>query len=201
MKKANGTILFFILMMVLASCMSSRKMENRIHELRSDSVSASSTDTCVKTVKVNDSALFSSADQQHASGFLTEKESQEELISEKVTESSDDSGKRILTADRIIYRKGDVARLSSYENMLKNQSSVIQQKQHEIDSLLLSERRFHSAYLSVKDSLFQQRDINTKDVRPLPVGHLLTYAFIWIVSVIGLYVYFCWKNKKSQRGT
>ena len=118
-------MLWLIAAIMLLSCASSRKVEQGSSEQQRDSVVAIVKDSVAKSeVRVDSSAVIVK-DEHHSSGTITDKGSNEETITERVTESIDASGNKTTTTDRTIHRKGDYERNATYEAHLKHQEEII----------------------------------------------------------------------------
>ena len=171
--------------MLLMGCAASRKVEQGSSEHRRDSVVSIVMDNVVKSDTSTDSTSISVKDESHTTGTMTDKGSNEETITERVTESVDASGNKTTTTDRTIHRKGDYERNATYEARLKHQEEIILQMQHIIDSLALSNRLDVGTHWAKKDSTSMQKETNTKDIKPTLISKPISIFIFWIV-IIGI---------------
>lgn len=181
-------MLWLMAVMLLMSCAASRKVEQGISEQRRDSIASIVMDSVAKSETSTDSSSVSVKDESHTTGTMTDKGSNEETITERVTESVDASGNKTTTTDRIIHRKGDYERNATYEARLKNQEEIMLRMQHTIDSLALSNRLDVGTHWAKKDSRNVQKETNTKDIKPASIFEPI-FFFIISMVVIGMAVW------------
>lgn len=172
--------------MLLMGCAASRKVEQGSSEQRRDSVVSIVMDSVAKSETSTDSNSVSITDESHTTGTMTDKGSNEETITERVTESVDASGNKTTTTDRTIHRKGDYERNATYEARLKHQEETISRMQRTIDSLVLSNRLDVGTHWAKKDSTNVQKETNTKDIKAT-YGWNITYAIIFLIVLLGIY--------------
>ena len=166
MGKIKIITLWLLAVVTLMSCAATRRVEQGISEQRRDSVVAIVKDSVMKSDTKADSSAVIVKDEYHASGTMTDKGSNEETITERVTESVDTNGNKTTTTDRIIHRNGDYERNATYEARLKHQEEIISWIQHTIDSLVLSNKLNVGTHLAKKDSTNVVKEKNTKDIKP-----------------------------------
>ena len=140
MGKNKSVMLWLLAVTTLMSCAASKMVEHGSSEQRRDSVAAIVKDSVIKSVTMEDSSAVIANDEHHISGTMTDKGSNEETITERVTESVDANGNKTTTTDRTIHRKGDYERNATYEEHFKHLESTISRMQHTIDSLVLSNK-------------------------------------------------------------
>ena len=153
MGKNKSVMLWLIAVITLMSCAATRRVEHGISEQRSDSVVAIVKDSVLKSETKADSSAVIVKDEHHTSGTITDKGSNEETITERVTESTDALGNKTTTTDRTIHRKGDYERNATYEAQLKYQEEIISRMQHTIDSLVSSNSLNVCTHWAQKDSI------------------------------------------------
>ena len=161
MEKIKSAMLWLLAVIMFASCASSRKVEQRSSEQRRDSVVATVKDSVVKSETSTDSTVSAATTEQLTTGSITDKGSNEETITERVTESMDAHGNKTTTTDRTIHRKGDYERNATYEARLKHQEETISRMQHTIDSLLLSNKMNVGTHWEKNDSNYLDKEKNT----------------------------------------
>ena len=150
------------------SCATTRRVEQGSSEQRRDSVVAIVKDSVAKSETRADSSAVIVKDEHHSSGTMTDKGSNEETITEIVTESVDTNGNKTTTTDRTIHRKGEYERNAKYEAQLKHQEEVISRMQHTIDSLASINSLNVGTHWAKKDSSNVEKETNTKDIKPSP---------------------------------
>lgn len=160
-------MLWLLAVITFASCTASRKVEQGSSEQQRDSVVSVVMDSVAKSEARTDSNAVSTTDESHTTGTMTDKGSNEETISERVTESTDAQGNKTTTTDRTIHRKGDYERNVTYEARLKHQEEIISRMQHTIDSLVLSNKLNVGTHLAKKDSTNVTKEKNTKNIKSM----------------------------------
>lgn len=190
MEKIKSAMLWLLAVIMFASCASSRKVEQRSSEQRRDSVVAIVKDSMVKSETSTDSTVSAASTEQLTTGSMTDKGSNEETITERVTESTDAQGNKTTTTDRTIHRKGDYERNATYEARLKHQEETISRMQHTIDSLMLSNKLNVGTHWAKKDSTSVQKETNTKDIKAMPVWRVVRFiAMILAIGFVGSWIY------------
>ena len=187
MGKIKIITLWLLAVVTLMSCAATRRVEQGSSEQRRDSTVAIVNDSVTKSETRTDSSAVIVTDENHTSGTMTDKGSNEETITERVTESTDAQGNKTTTTDRIIHRKGDYERNATYEARMKHQEDIISRMQHTIDSLALGNSLNVGTHWAKKDSSNVEKETNTKDIKPSPTPmHILSFlawiAFIGIVT-------------------
>lgn len=184
MGKIRNVTLWLMAVVTLMGCAASRKTATGSHEERGDSTVAAVTDSVIKSDVKTDSTVHLTTDESHASGTITDKGSNEETITERVTESVDTNGNKTTTTDRIIHRKGDYERNASYEARLKHQEEIMMRMQHTIDSLVLSNKLNVDTHWAKKDSTNVVKEKNTKDIKPDLTTKIIAIFLLWIVFIV-----------------
>ena len=154
-------MLWLLAVIMFSSCASSRKVEQRSSEQRRDNVVAIVKDSVVKSETSTDSTISAATTEQLTTVSMTDKGSNEETITERVTESMDAQGNKTTTTDRTIHRKGDYERNATYEARLKHQEETISRMQQTIDSLLLSNNLNVGTHWEKNDSNYLDKEKNT----------------------------------------
>lgn len=160
-------MLWLLAVITFASCTASRKVEQGSSEQQRDSVVSVVLDSVAKSEARTDSNAVSTTDESHTTGTMTDKGSNEETITERVTESTDAQGNKTTTTDRTIHRKGDYERNASFEARIKHQEEIISRMQHTIDSLVLSNRQDVGTHWAKKDSTNVTKEKNTKNIKSM----------------------------------
>lgn len=190
MGKIKSVMLWLMATTMLLSCASSRKMEQGSSEQRRDSVVSVVKDSVVQSDTKTDSSAVTIKDEHHTFGTMTDKGSNEETITERVTESTDANGNKITTTDRTIHRKGDYERNATYEAQLKHQEERISLMQHTIDSLMLHDKLDVGTHWAKKDSTNVVKETNTKDIKPSSTSKFIAIFLFWAAAIgIAVYLY------------
>lgn len=193
MGKIKSVMLWLLAVITLMSCAATRRVEQGSSEQRRDSTVAIVKDSVTKSETRTDSSAVTVTDENHTSGTMTDKGSNEETITERVTESTDAQGNKTTTTDRTIHRKGDYERNASYEARLKHQEEIMTRMQHTIDSLVLSNKLNVGTHWAKKDSTNVVKEKNTKDIKPDLTAKIIAIFLLWIVFI----VFVVWFNKND----
>ena len=193
MGKMKSFMLWLLAVTTLMSCAASKRVEQVSSEQQRDSVVVIVKDSVAKSETRADSSAVIAKDEHHASGTMTDKGSNEETITERVTESVDDNGNKTTTTDRTIHRKGDYERNATYEAQLKHQEEIISRMQHIIDSMAFSNRLSVDTHWAKKDSANVETEKDAKDIKSTLTSDLISIFLFWAVA-IGIVVFLCSKR-------
>ena len=185
MGKIKSIMLWLMAAIMLLSCAASRKVEQVSSEQQLDSVVSVVKDSVEKSETKTDSSAVTVTDDNHTSGTMTDKGSNEETITERVTESVDTNGNKTVTTDRTIHRKGDYERNATYEAQLKHQEERISLMQHTIDSLMLHDKLDVGTHWAKKDSSNVVKETNTKEIKPASTSKFIAIFLFW-AAVVGI---------------
>ena len=183
MGRIKSVMLWLLAVTTLMSCAATRRVEQGSNEQRRDSTVAIVKDSVTKSETRTDSSAVIVTDENHTSGTMTDKGSNEETITERVTESVDTNGNKTTTTDRTIHRKGDYERNATYEAQLKHQEEIISRMQHTIDSLASSNKLNVGTHWAKKDSTNVVKETNTKDIKPVPTSKFIAIFLFWAAAV------------------
>ncbi len=190
MGRIKSVMLWLLAVITLMSCAASKRVEQVSSEQRRDSVVSVVKDSVAKSETRVDSSSVIVNDEHHTSGTMTDKGSNEETITERVTESVDASGNKTTTTDRTIHRKGEYERNATYEAQLKHQEEIISQMQHTIDSLALGNSLNVGTHWAKKDSSNVEKETNTKDIKPASTSKPISIFLFWVAAIgIGTWLY------------
>ena len=193
MGKIKSVMLWLLAVTTLMSCAATKRVEQGSSEQRRDSVVAVVKDSVIKSETRADSSAVIVKDEHHSSGTMTDKGSNEETITERVTESVDALGNKTTTTDRTIHRKGDYERNATYGAQLKHQEDIISLMQHTIDSLALGNSLNVGTHWAKKDSTNVEKETNTKDIKPASTSKFIAIFLFW-AAAIGIGTWLC--NKR-----
>lgn len=197
MGKIKSVMLWLLAVITLMSCAATRRAEQVSSEQRCDSVVSVVKDSVMKSETRADSSAVIVNDEHHTSGTMTDKGSNEETITERVTESVDTNGNKTTTTDRTIHRKGDYERNATYEAQLKHQEDIISRMQHTIDSLSSNNSLNVDTHWAKKDSSNVEKETNTKEIKPASTSRFIPICLFWIV-IIGIVTWLYNKRKKHE---
>ena len=193
MGNIKSVMLWLLAVITLMSCAASKKVEQGSSEQRRDSVVSVVKDSVIKSETRADSSAVIVNDEHHTSGTMTDKGSNEETITERVTEIIDVNGNKTTTTDRTIHRKGDYECNATYEAQLKHQEERISLMQHSIDSLALGNSLNVGTHWAKKDSTNVEKETNTKDIKPASTSKFIAIFLFW-AAAIGIGTWLC--NKR-----
>ena len=183
-------MLWLLAVTTLMSCAASKRVEQGSSEQRRDSVVSVVKDSVIRSETMADSSAVIVNDEHHSSGTMTDKGSNEETITERVTESVDASGNKTTTTDRTIYRKGDYERNATYDARLKHQEEIISRLQHTIDSLASSNNLNVGTHWAKKDSSNVENETNTKEIKTASTSKFIAIFLFWAAAIgIGTWLY------------
>ena len=193
----KSVTLWLLAVITLMGCAATRRVEQVSSEQRRDSVVSVVKDSVAKSETRADSSAVIVNDEHHTSGTMTDKGSNVETITERVTESVDAMGNKTTTTDRTIHRKGDYERNATYEAQLKHQEEIISLMQRTIDSLVLSNNLNVGTHWAKKDSTNVVKEKGTKEIKPESrmKGFVLNMIIVMAVF-IGAWLYIIWKDSK-----
>ena len=195
-------MLWLLAVITFASCTASRKVEQGSSEQRRDSVVSVVMDSVAKSEERMDSNAVSTTDESHTTGTMTDKGSNEETISERVTESTDAQGNKTTTTDRTIHRKGDYERNATYEARLKHQEEIMARMQHTIDSLVLSNKLNVGTHWAKKDSTGVEKEKNTKEIKDTSFKDFMWKALkelaFWAFVLLYILGFLSWLKDKTE---
>ena len=190
MGEIKSIMLWLMAAIMLLSCAASRKVEQGSSEQQRDSVVAIVKDSVEKSEAKTDSSAVTVTDDNHTSGTMSDKGSNEETITERVTESTHAHGNKTTTTDRTIHRKGDYERNSTYEAQLKHQEERMSLMQHTIDSLMSHNKLDVGTHWAKKDSSNVTKEKNTDDIKPASTYKFIAIFLFWAVAIgIAVYLY------------
>ena len=183
MGKIKIIALWLLAVITFTSCAASKRVEQGSSEQRRDSVVSVVKDSVAKSETRVDSSAVIVNEEHHSSGTMTDKGSNEETITERVTESTDVNGNKTTTTDRTIHRKGDYERNATYEAQLKHQEEIISLMQRTIDSLASSNSLNVGAHWAKKDSTNVVNEKNTKDIKQASTSKFIAIFLFWVVAI------------------
>ena len=193
MGRIKSVMLWLLAVITLMSCAASKRVEQGSSEQRRDSVVAVVKDSVAKSEARVDSSAVIVKDEHHTSGTMSDKGSNEETITERVTESVDALGNKTTTTDRTIQRKGEYERNATYEAQLKHHEKIISRMQQTIDSLAFGNSLNVGTHWAKKDSSSVEKETNTKDIKPTSTSEFIAIFLFWSAA-IGIGTWLC--NKR-----
>lgn len=202
MEKIRNITLLLVAVIMLMGCAASRKTEGSRSEERRDSTVAIVKGSVTKSETRTDSSTVTVTDENHTFGTMTDKGSNEENITERVTESTDAQGYKTTTTDRTIHRKGDYERNATYEARLKYQEEIMTRMQHTIDSLVLSNKLNVGTHWAKKDSTGVEKEKNTKEIKDTSFEDFMWKALkelaFWAFVLLYILGFLSWLKDKTE---
>lgn len=202
MGKIRNITLLLVAVIMLMGCAASRKTEGSRSEERRDSTVAIVKGSVTKSETRTDSSTVTVTDENHTFGTMTDKGSNEENITERVTESTDAQGNKTTTTDRTIHRKGDYERNATYEARLKHQEEIMTRMQHTIDSLVLSNKLNVGTHWAKKDSTGVEKEKNTKEIKDTSFEDFMWKALkelaFWAFVLLYILGFLSWLKDKTE---
>nr|DAR51620.1 MAG TPA: putative peptidyl-prolyl cis-trans isomerase [Caudoviricetes sp.] len=202
MGKIKSVMLWLMAVIMLMGCAASRKVEQWSSEQQRDSAVAIVNDSVAKTETKTDSNAVSTTDERHTTGTMTDKGSNEETITERVTESTDAQGNKTTTTDRTVHRKGDYERNATYKARMKHQEETISRMQHTIDSLVLSNKLNVGTHWAKKDSTGVEKEKNTKEIKDISFKDFMWKALkelaFWAFVLLYILGFLSWLKDKTE---
>lgn len=183
-------MLWLLAVITFMSCAATKRVEQGSSEQQRDSVVVIVKDSVIKSETRVDSSAVIVNDEHRASGTMTDKGSNEETITERVTEMVDTNGNKTTTTDRTIHRKGDYERNATYDAQLKHHEEVISRMQHTIDSLASSNSIDVGTHWAKKDSSNVEKETNTKEIKSTSTSKFIAIFLFWAAAIgIGTWLY------------
>lgn len=193
MGRNKSVMLWLLAVITFMSCAATKRVEQGSSEQQRDSVVVIVKDSVIKSETRVDSSAVIVNDEHRASGTMTDKGSNEETITERVTEMVDTNGNKTTTTDRTIHRKGDYERNATYDAQLKHHEEVISRMQHTIDSLASSNSIDVGTHWAKKDSSNVEKETNTKEIKSTSTSKFIAIFLFW-AAAIGIGTWLC--NKR-----
>lgn len=179
-------------LLLIVACASSRRTISNVSTETMDSMSLSISDSLTHSevrqgsISVNKSDSSSSKQSVHESG------SDEAMITEHITEIIDASGTKTTTIDRTAKRTGNYNRQTDTDMLRKYQEAQLAMFIDSLDSVANSRANAYKAHWNKNDSLKNEKDKNTSDIKPSSIWDRWRTILIVILCVLFFYV----RNKK-----
>lgn len=162
------TILFLALLVIFffTACVSSRTTEQRVSSVTEDSTSLSISDSA-RAVEVQKGAASTTlTDSTHITADVCETDTNEETITEQITETYDTDGKKTVNTNRTIQRKGNHAKQTQVDGSFFRQVQALKQYIDSLNREWVAHLDARKKYLEKADSTNSVSDKNTSDVKP-----------------------------------
>lgn len=197
MRKHNNLFLSLTLLCVIlfTACSSLRTTEHHVSTVTEDSTSLSIADSA-KVAKVQKGATsVTRTDSTHLTEDVCEIDTNEETITEQVTETYDTEGNKTITTNRTIQRKGSRAKQTQVEGSFLRQEQALKQY---IDSLSREWKTNLNAQqkaLEKNDSTNNVSEKNTSNIKPR-TGWWRAKRILLVVVFFFLLIWVFLYNKK-----
>lgn len=187
-KKHFISILTFLSVFLLTACVSSRTTEHRVSTTIADSTSLWLADSAKVMDVQKGSTQVTIADSTHLTADVSEKEANEETITEQITESYDTLGNKTITTHRTIQRNGNYVKQTYVDASFLSEEQALK---HYMDSVNCEWNiSFNALQKSVAkhDSINNTSEKNTSNLKSR-IGWGRTKQFFFIIVCFGLLIW------------
>lgn len=162
------TISFLALLAVFFStaCVSSRKTEHHVSSVTEDSTSLSISDSAKAVEVQKDVASTTLTDSTHLTADVCETDTNEETITEQITETYDTDGKKTINTNRTIQRKGNHAKQTQVSGSILHEEQALKQYIDSLNREWGTHLDAQKKSLEKDDSTNNVSDKNTSDIKP-----------------------------------
>lgn len=160
------SLLALLAVFFFTACVSSRTTEQRVSSVTEDSTSLSVSDSA-KAVEVQKGAASTNLiDSTHLTADVCETDTNEETITEQITETYDIDGKKTIKTNRTIQRKGNHAKQTQVDGSFFHQVQALKQYIDSLNREWVAHLDARQKYLEKADSANNVSDKNTSDIKP-----------------------------------
>lgn len=181
-------------LLLLVACASSRKTISNVSSETMDSLSLSTFDSLKHSEVRQGSISANKSDSSSVKQSVHESGSDEEFITEHITETIDASGTKTTTIDRTSKRTGNYNRQTDTDMLRKYQEVQLAKFIDSLDSMANSRANAYKAHWNKNDSLKNEKDKNTSDIKPSSILDRCRTILVLIVILCVLFLYV--RNKK-----
>ena len=169
------------------ACVSSRTTELRVSSVTEDSTSLSISDSA-KAVEVQKGASSTTlTDSAHLTADVCETDTNEETITEQITETYDTEGKKTIKTNRTIQRKGNHAKQTQVDGSFFHQVQALKQYIDSLNREWGTHMDAQNKSLEKADSTNNVSDKNTSDSKP-KTGWGRAKQILLVVVLFGLLI-------------
>lgn len=181
-------------LLLLVACVSSRRTITNVSSETMDSMSLSISDSLKHSEVRQGSISVNKSDSSSVKQSVHESGSDEEFITEHITETIDASGTKTTTIDRTSKRTGNYNRQTDTDMLRKYQEVQLAKFIDSLDSMANSRANAYKAHWNKNDSLKNEKDKNTSDLKPSSIWDRWRTILVLIVILCVLFLYV--RNKK-----
>lgn len=169
------------------ACVSSRTTEHRVSSVTEDRTSLSIADS-VKAVEVQKGATSTTlTDSTHLTADVCETDTNEETITEQITETYDIDGKKTIKTNRTIQRKSNHAKQTQVDGSFFHQVQDLKQYIDSLDREWRTRLEAQNKSLEKADSTNNVSDKNTSDIKT-EAGWGRAKQILLVVVLFGLLI-------------
>jgi hypothetical protein len=169
------------------SCVSSRTTEHRVSSVTEDSTSLSISDSARVVEVQNGAASTTLTDSTHLTADVCETDTNEETITEQITETYDIDGKKTINTNRTIQRKGNHAKQTQVDGSFFHQVQALKQYIDSLDREWGTHLDAQKKSLEKDDSTNNVSDKNTSYIKP-KVGWGRARQILFVAVLFGLLI-------------
>jgi hypothetical protein len=195
MKRTQCFFVTLFAVMLYASCASTHKVTTTTSSHSYDTTVTVRDDTAIVHAEHKDSIAMVITDSITTSSKATEMATNDETIIERIVETTDTMGRKVMTTDRTINRKGTTKKETSDTESLRHQQEQTAITLSMLDSIAGVYFANYNTHWVQNDSTHQEKD--TERSGTLSLWDRACNYLGWIIfgaTVIGIFV-FAWKTK------
>lgn len=181
-------------LLLIVACASSRRTISDVSSETMDSLSLSISDSLKHSEVRQGSISVNKSDSSSVKQRVHESGSDEEMITEHITETIDASGTKTTTIDRTAKRTGNYNRQTDTDMLRKYQEAHLAMFIDSLDSVANSRANAYKAHWNKNDSLKNENEKNTSDIKPSSIWD--RWRTILVLTVILCVLFFYVRNKK-----
>lgn len=182
-------------LLLLVACASSRRTISDVSSETMDSMSLSISDSLKHSEVRQGSMSVNKTDSSSVKQSVHESGSNEEMITEHITETIDASGTKTTTIDRTAKRTGNYNRQTDTDMLRKYQEAQLAKFIDSMDSVANSRANAYKVHWDKNDSLKNENEKNTSDIKPSSTWRRVRTLLVLIVILGVLFLYVRSKKK------
>ena len=166
--RKNISFLFLTLLSVflITACVSSRTTEHRVFTATEDRTSLSLVDSAKVVIVQKGFTSVTLTDSTHLAADVSEKDANEETITEHITEDYDTEGNKTITTQRTIQRKGYYTKQTHVEGSRLLQEQTFKQYVDSLNQEWSNRLKVFQKYLTKNDSINNIAEKNISNIKP-----------------------------------
>lgn len=160
------SLLTLLSVFFFTACVSSRTTEQRVSSVTEDRTSLSISDSARAVEVLKGAASTTLTDSTHLTADVCETDTNEETITEQITETYDTDGKKTVKTNRTIQRKGNHAKQTQVDGSFFHQVQALKQYIDSLNQEWETHLNAQKKSLEKADSANNVSDKNTSDSKP-----------------------------------